>query len=153
VGHQVTEAADGGEALKLITQRVFDVVICDIRLPKIDGLTLLRRLQHESPSTVVILMTAFGRVADAKQALKEGAYDYVTKPFDPDRFPLELVGQIEEERALEHTLRQARTQLDEFDVSSSTSSIVGQAPSIVRLLRRIDTIAQSEAPVLINGES
>jgi DNA-binding NtrC family response regulator len=147
-GHHVTEAVDGAAALKLIAEQVFDVVICDVRLPKVDGLTLLRRLHEESPSTTVVLMTAYARVSDAIAALRAGAYDYVTKPFDDDEFPLSVVNRIEEQRRLLRGLEQAREQLGE-----QGSAIVGRSPPMVRLLNRVDTIAQSDAPVLLTGES
>src|SRR5262245_41019030 len=89
-GYNVTLAADGGEAAALISSRVFDVVVSDIRLPRMDGLTLFRRIRAESPATDVILITAYGRVSDAVQALKEGARDYLTKPFDNDEICLRV---------------------------------------------------------------
>src|SRR5579871_5081071 len=90
-GHRVVEANDGAAALKLIAEQVFDVVICDVRLPKVDGLTLLRRLHDDSPSTAVVMMTGYAKVADAMTALRAGAYDYVTKPFDSDDFPMNVI--------------------------------------------------------------
>ena len=150
-GHQVVEASDGAEALRLLEERVFDVVICDVRLPKIDGLTLLRRLHRQSPRTAVILMTAYARVSDAVQALREGAYDYVTKPFDTAQFPLAVVGRIDERLTLEQDLRRARAELGAGGDDANT--IIGRSPIMVRLQERMDTIAQSDAPVLITGES
>src|SRR5687767_13437948 len=81
-GHAVTIASDGGEGFSYATSKVYDVVISDIRLPKVDGLSIFRRLRADSPDTDVILITAYGTIADAVTALKEGAYDYLTKPFD-----------------------------------------------------------------------
>jgi two-component system, NtrC family, response regulator HydG len=74
-GHRVVVSTNGAEALELVTTQPFDVMICDIRLPKLDGLTLFRRTRQESPDTAVILMTAFGAVQDAVAAVKEGAHD------------------------------------------------------------------------------
>src|SRR5262245_60089748 len=91
VGHHVTEAADGAHALRLISEHVFDVVTCDVRLPHVDGLAVLEELQRRAPDTAVILMTAYGRIADATAALRAGAYDYVTKPFDVEEFPVKVV--------------------------------------------------------------
>ena len=89
-GHRVTVCGDGAEGLVQITSKVFDVIICDVRLPKADGLTLLRRVRQESPASEVILMTAYAEVADAVAALKEGAYDYLTKPFEIEELLLQL---------------------------------------------------------------
>src|SRR5438874_1340974 len=89
-GHRVSLAANGAEGLSLISSNVFDVMICDIRLPKVDGLTLFRRVRQESPGTDVILITAHAAVSDAVAALKEGPYDYITKPFDVDEIILQM---------------------------------------------------------------
>jgi DNA-binding NtrC family response regulator len=149
-GHDVVEAEDGAEALRLVGERVFDVIICDIRLPKIDGITVLKQVHLHSPRTAVILMTAYARVADAIAALKEGAYDYVVKPFDGDEFPLVLISRIEEQQKLDQELSRAR---DELGEPCEAPQIIGRSPPMARLLAQIDTIAYSDAPVLITGES
>jgi len=149
-GHRVTEAGDGDEALALIAEHAFDVAILDVRLPKVDGLTIFRRLRARSPTTNVILMTAFATVPDAVASLRDGAYDYVTKPFDPEEFSLRIIGHIAEHRALRQELEEARKLVASRDVGSP---IVGHTPSMVQLIERINTVAQSEAPVLIAGES
>jgi DNA-binding NtrC family response regulator len=148
-GHRVTLASNGAEGLTLISSNVFDVMICDIRLPKVDGLTLFRRVRQESPGTDVILITAHAAVADAVAALKEGAYDYITKPFEVDEIILQME-RIAAQRALKQELEQARAELSQ---RKSGSAIIGRSPPMLRLLDRIDTIAQSDAPVLITGES
>jgi DNA-binding NtrC family response regulator len=154
-GHRVTVAANGAEGLTLISSNVFDVMICDIRLPKVDGLTLFRRVRQESPSTDVILITAHAAVSDAVAALKEGATDYITKPFDIDEIVLQME-RIAAQRALKRELEQARAELLQRKASGSTTgagAIIGRSPPMLRLLDRIETIAQSDAPVLITGES
>src|SRR5262245_10839565 len=85
-GHTVTQAADGEQAAALARERTFDVAVCDVQLPNMDGLTLFRRLRRESPATSVILMTAFGRIPDVVSSIRDGAAHYVTKPFDLDDF-------------------------------------------------------------------
>jgi DNA-binding NtrC family response regulator len=154
-GHRVTLAANGAEGLTLISSNVFDVMICDIRLPKVDGLTLFRRVRQESPSTDVILITAHAAVSDAVAALKEGATDYITKPFDVDEIVLQME-RIGTQRALKRELEQARAELSQRKATgagSGAGAIIGRSPSMLRLLDRIETIAQSDAPVLITGES
>src|SRR6478609_11733413 len=111
-GHRVSLASNGAEGLALISSNVFDVMICDIRLPKVDGLTLFRRVRQESPGTDVILITAHAAVSDAVAALKEGAYDYLTKPFDVDEIILQME-RIGVQRALKRVLEQARAELSQ----------------------------------------
>ncbi len=148
-GHRVTVATNGAEALDLITSHVFDLMICDVRLPKMDGLTLFRRTRQESPDTMVILMTAYAAVADAVAAVKEGAHDYLTKPLDIEEFTLR-VERIAEHRALVRELDDARAQLA---TRHEDETIVGRSPQMLKLLDRVNTIATSHAPVLIYGES
>ena len=81
-GHSVTETPDGAEALRLIRARSFDVAVCDVRLPRVDGMTLFRVLRRESPTTAVMLVTSYAEVRDAIECLEAGAADYVTKPLD-----------------------------------------------------------------------
>lgn len=149
-GHKVTEACDGEEAIALVAERIFDVAILDVRLPKVDGLTIFRRLRQRSPSTSVILMTAFATVRDAVASLRDGAYDYVTKPFDPEEFSLRVIGHIAEHRALRQELEEARQMVASRDAGAP---IIGHTPGMQQLIERINTVAHSDAPVLIRGES
>ncbi len=155
-GYRVTLAANGAEGLTQISSNVFDVMICDIRLPKVDGLTLFRRVRQESPGTDVILITAHAAVTDAVAALKEGAYDYLTKPFEVDEIILQMQ-RIATQRALKRELEQARAELSQRKTNgagtSAAGTIIGRSPAMLRLADRIETIAQSDAPVLITGES
>jgi two-component system response regulator AtoC len=148
-GHRVTVASDGAEARGHVMARVFDVVICDVRLPQVDGLSLFRRLRQESPTTDVILMTAYAEVSDAVSALKEGAYDYLTKPFDIDELIVQ-VKRIASQRALKRELEQARVELSG---RKPENMLIGQSPSMRRVLGLIEMVAQSEAPTLVTGES
>ena len=148
-GHRVCLAGDGAEALESLNNELFDVVVTDVRLPKTDGLEIFRRAKEMSPGTAVLLVTAYGDVADAVNALKEGAQDYVTKPFDNE----EMVLRIEragEQLALKRQLDQARKELES---SGMDARIVGSSPGMRRLLDRVATMGASDAPVLISGES
>src|SRR4051812_15279636 len=148
-GHSVTTATNGADALELISTRVFDVMVCDVRLPKLDGLSLFRRTRQESPDTTVILMTAYAAIQDAVGAVKEGAYDYLTKPFDIDEITLRMK-RIAEHRTLLRELDAARAQLAAADAKEA---IIGRSVQMLRLLDRVNTIATSHAPVLLAGES
>ncbi len=148
-GHRVTEAADGARALALIVARTFDVAIFDIRLPKVDGLTLFRRLRLESPGTAAVLMTAYATVPDAVAALRSGAHDYVAKPFDPEEFVTRVVHPIAERLSLRIELERARAALVARDVGAEW---IGRSPFATRALAHMDIVAQSDAPLLVRGE-
>jgi DNA-binding NtrC family response regulator len=148
-GHEVVEAGDGEGALALCQARGFDLIVTDIRLPRGDGLELFNHARREWPSTKVILMTAFLDVAQAVAAMKEGACDYLVKPFDPEELLLRI-RRICEQRALEEELRVARTQLSGGD---ARGFIVGGSPRIREALSRIEAVAGSDAATLISGES
>src|SRR4029079_12939763 len=140
-GHRVSLAANGAEGLSLISSNVFDVMICDIRLPKVDGLTLFRRVRQESPGTDVILINAHAAVSDAVSALKKGATDYLTKPFDIDEIVLQME-RIGAQRSLKRELEQARAELLQrkatgAGAAAGAGAIIGRSPSMLRLLDRI----------------
>jgi DNA-binding NtrC family response regulator len=149
-GHHVSEASDGEEAIALAAEHTFDVALLDVRLPKVDGLTIFRRLRLRAPTTAVILMTAFATISDAVASLREGAYDYVTKPFDPEELALRVIGHIAEHVSLKRELEEARRVVASREAGSP---IVGHTPSMIRLVERVNTVAQSNAPVLVSGES
>ncbi|MCA9525410.1 MAG: sigma-54-dependent Fis family transcriptional regulator [Myxococcales bacterium] len=148
-GHQVTLAADGAEAVERIKDTTYDLVLTDIRMPRMGGLALFREVKQLSPSTDVMLMTAYGEVRDAVAALKEGARDYLTKPFDEDEL-LVRVARVAERHSLRTELTQARQQLARQSVAQE---LIGRSPPMVRLNDLIETIAPTEASVLILGES
>jgi DNA-binding NtrC family response regulator len=115
--HTVDAAHDGAQALALIAQQVYDVILTDVRMPGADGLQILKAAKDRSSATEVIVMTAFGSIDSAVQAMRLGAYDYLQKPFDPDDVVLVVA------RALERKLRQP----DEAPPSLSYRDAVNQA--------------------------
>lgn len=147
-GHDLIEVTDGGAAIERLSSDVFDVIVSDIRLPKVDGRTVFREARRVAPRTEVILMTSFAAVADAVAALKEGAYDYLTKPFDVEELVHRVAG-IAAKRALEQELEQARALL----AGAPDGIVVGTSPAMVKLLDRLSTVAASDAPILVTGES
>jgi two-component system response regulator AtoC len=148
-GHVVVEANDGTKATVLLLQTVFDVILSDVRLPGVDGLTLLRNVRRNAPLTDFILMTAFADVGQAVAALKEGASDYLIKPFDLDEL-LHHIGRIDSSRSMRRELAEARRALL---LRAPSNRLVGQSAQMLKLKARIEMIAPSEAATLIMGES
>ena len=148
-GHRVQSAGDGAASVEHIKRKLFDVVICDIRLPQMDGLSLFRLIRKEAPGTEVILMTAYSDVTQAVSALKEGAFDYLTKPFDMDELLLQ-VRRIDEMRSLRRDLDTARTALGN---RADGTTLIGQSPALRRVIEMVKMVAQSDAPALVTGES
>jgi DNA-binding NtrC family response regulator len=148
-GHHVSTASNGVEALDRIHDTLFDVVVTDVRMPRLDGLTLFRKIRELAPDTKVIIVTAYGDVNEAVTTLKEGAVDYLTKPCNLEEIALR-VDRIAERRKLERELSTVR---NELAAKSPSSVIVGRSPPIARMLGMVETMAQSDAPLLIAGES
>ncbi len=148
-GHVVQGAADAKEALRLFKEKHWDLALVDIKMPGMDGLELQRRILKASPDTTVIIMTAYASVETAVQALKEGALDYVTKPFDPERLS----------HLIRNTAEQHKLVRENIKLKSHLASVVqpapilGESPAIQRVIKLIDTVAPTEATVLITGES
>jgi DNA-binding NtrC family response regulator len=148
-GHRVSLAADGGEAMSWLDRQTFNLVMSDVRLPKVDGFSILRRVRDERPDTHVVLMTAYGSIQEAVAAVKETAIDYVAKPFELPSV-LAIVNRIDERWQLLRELAAARAEL----ASKQAGKVVeGRSPAIVQLRERIAAIASSAAAVLLSGES
>ena len=148
-GHAVDVASDGEAAMARLATRPFHLVVTDVRLPKLDGLTLLRRIRHDFPSTEVLLMTAYGSIGDAVTAMKDSAVDYLTKPFDIDDL-VTLVGRIDDRRRVREEHARARAEIEGQD---GAPRLVGRCPAVMQLVEKIDTIADTQAAVLLTGES
>jgi len=149
LGHRVSLAADGGEAMRCLDHQTFNLVMSDVRLPKVDGFTILRRVREERPETHVVLMTAFGTIQEAVAAVKEAAVDYVTKPFELPEV-LGIISRIDERWRLIRELAEARAQLA---ANHAEHIIEGRSPAMVHLRNQISAIANSTAAVLLAGES
>jgi DNA-binding NtrC family response regulator len=149
LGYNVVTAADGETALQLLTESRPALVITDLRMPGLSGLDLLRQIRSEHPHITVILITAFGTVQNAVEAMKSGAYDYITKPIDHDQLAV-VVGRAMEHQKLLDEVRNLRAALDEkygFD------NILGHSKALLRVLSMASRAAQSSSTVLIHGET
>ncbi|MEI8191488.1 MAG: sigma-54 dependent transcriptional regulator [candidate division NC10 bacterium] len=148
-GYMVATAQGGRAALTLAGEQTFDVVVSDIRMPDLDGLALLRGLRKASPDVSVILMTAFGTVEAALEAIKEGAYDYVSKPLHLGELLLTVSRAIEQRRLVHENQRFRQTLQDRYQLGN----IVGVSPRMFDVFKLIARVAPTRSTVLITGES
>ncbi len=147
VGHEALGITSPRKAIEAIRRNNPDILISDLRMEEMDGITLLKETKALSPSTDVILMTAYATVETALETMKQGAYDYIVKPFTTNEL-LMLIGRIEEKRRLEIENSELRSY-----IKGQVDNIVGSSPSISRVKKLIGDLANSETPVLIRGES
>lgn len=147
--HDVAVAPDAARALALIDSEDFDAVVSDIRMPGLDGHALLAELRRSKPDVPVILMTAFGSVHDAVAAMKLGALDYLTKPFEPEEAVVAVEKAIEW-RALR---RRARDLRDQLDRAQGFGAFVGDSEPMRRIYTLLDKASSSAVNVLLLGES
>ncbi len=148
-GHHVTEAGDGESAGELIGASRFDLVICDVHIPRGNGISLFRRIRRDAPGTSVVIMTGFGHIPDAVGALRDGAVDYVTKPFDPEELMRTVVEPIAERCALRRRVEEARASIV---AKHAGGRLVGTSAAMRALVDRVGVAAQSDAPTLVTGE-
>ncbi len=148
-GYNVSCAEDGKHALKLLESDSIDIVLADIKMPGMDGMELQKRIKTLSREPVFIIMTAFASVDSAVQALKNGAFDYVTKPFDPDD-----LSHLVRNAAQQVSLRDENETLKEKITSlADVEDIVGESDALKKVLKDVESIAQSSSSVIITGES
>lgn len=148
-GYEVECAENAKKALAMVETRNYDIILADIKMPGMDGMEMHRRIRVINRDAIVIIMTAFASVDTAVQALKDGAYDYVTKPFDPDD--------------LSHLVRNAATQIrlkaenetlkEKVTSLQNIEDIIGRSDAITNVLKQVESVAQSSSSVIITGES
>ena len=148
-GYQVTCAGDGRKAIRLLEKNQYDLLLCDIKLGDISGLDVLRASQKNSQDTVVILISAYASTETAVEAMNEGAYDYVPKPFDKDEL-LQTVAKALDIRTVEHEKQLLNDQLKE---NLHFGMLVGTSPSMRHIYKLILQVAKTKTNVLITGES
>jgi DNA-binding NtrC family response regulator len=148
-GYRTGSAQDAREALQRLEEERWDVVLLDIKMPGMDGLELQRRIHEVDPDLPIIMLTAFASVESAVQALKEGAFDYVRKPIDPDELS-HLVQRALERRRLQHENVQLRRKVEQL---GTPSRIVGASEAMSKVLELVQSVADTDTTVLIRGES
>jgi DNA-binding NtrC family response regulator len=148
-GYRVTCAASGAEALAAIRSELFAAAITDIRMPDMSGLDLLRELKRQDESIEVVVMTGYPTITSAVEALKEGAYDYLSKPLILDELQ-HLMQRVMERRFLRGEVHSLRTRLGE---ELTLNELIGASPAMERVKDVIGKVAITDSPVLIEGES
>ena len=148
--YEVDCAADGKEAAELLERNAYDLALLDIRMPLVDGLTLLERIRKKAGSPAVIIMTAQDTMKNAIDAMKKGAFDYLAKPFDIDEMEI-LVDKAVHERDLEAEVEQLRGEVREIQVGPHT--LVGSSRAMREIHKMIGRLAARDVTVLIEGES
>jgi two-component system, NtrC family, response regulator HydG len=148
-GYTVLEAATGEDALTTLSSTGVDLMLTDLKMEPMDGLTLLKKALEVAPRLQVIMMTAFGSIESAVEAMRQGAFDYVTKPFKEGELRYRV------ERALERARMQTTLDLltGEFNERHGLSALVGRSAAMRELTSRLARVAQSDATVLVQGES
>jgi len=148
-GYDIVEADDGSTAIEKVQERPFDLILMDVRMLKVSGLEALERIKAFNPAIPITIMTAYSSVETAIEALKKGAYDYLTKPLDFDKLRLTI------ERAMEHTRLKEENRLLKENLGKhfDMQNIIGRSRAMISLLETVAHVAPSEATVMITGES
>jgi two-component system response regulator HydG len=148
-GHKVATAASGNEALEHLEKTPFDLLFVDIKMPGMDGIELLAQVKEKYPETLVIIITAYGSIESAVEAMKIGATDYLLKPFKPDQLSLvmEKVVQLQKRQEEFDYLKGRLEKITRFD------NIIGQSPAMTAIYEIITEVAGTDASVLLAGET
>jgi len=148
-GYRVDTAENGMEALKKLQEGPWDIVLVDIKMPGMDGMELQRHIKKIDNTIILIIITAYATVDTAVEAMKEGAYDYLSKPIDPDKLSILIRNAANQRRLIAENI-QLRQKVEELSLQDE---IVGESPQIKKILEMIDTVAKTDATVMIRGES
>ncbi len=147
--YELTTAGDGARAISLVAAQPFDVVITDLKMPGADGFEVLRAVKARAPETEVVMMTAFATVADAVEAMKQGAYDYLQKPFDPDDASLVVARALERRREK----AQAASLVRDAEGVQAFHGLVGKSARMREVYQLLEQASGLDITVLLNGET
>ncbi|HSE41121.1 MAG TPA: sigma-54 dependent transcriptional regulator [Acidobacteriota bacterium] len=148
-GFLVDLAQSGREALEKLTKNMWDIYLLDIKMPQMDGLELQRKIKEINPAATIIIMTAYASVETAVEAMKQGAYDYIVKPFDPENLQLLIRNAVERKQLVRENV-QLKEKIDEM---CRFNEIIGKSDPIQRVLEQVTLVSQSDTNVLIRGAS
>jgi DNA-binding NtrC family response regulator len=145
-GYKIDEAGDGEEGLKKFKEKLYDVVLCDIKMPKLDGIEFLDKAGESNPDVPVIMISGHGTIETAVEAVKKGAYDYISKPPDLNRLLITIRNAMDKTNLVTETkvLRRKVIKVEEM---------IGKSPAIVKIKDTIDKVAPTDARVMITGEN
>ncbi len=145
-GYNVSEAEDGAKALSMIHENDYDLVLCDIKMPKVDGMEVLTRAMIDSPDTPFIMISGHGSIENAVEATKKGAFDFISKPPDLNRLLITIRNGLDKANLMIETKVLKRK-------VGKTREMIGDSPAIKKIKDTIDRVAPSEARVLITGDN
>ena len=148
-GYAVSSLSNAVEGVKLLQSTNYDAVITDLRLPKMDGMDFLREIKKASPDTVVIIMTAYGSIENAVTAMKEGAYDYVTKPFSLEELIIKLQKALKHKDTIAENIMLKQRVLSQYGYDN----MIGKSEGMKRVFEVISTVSNRDTTILIQGES
>jgi two-component system response regulator PilR (NtrC family) len=148
-GYKVSLASNGEDVIKLTERDIFDLVLMDIRMPRLDGISALRKIKAISPETIVIMITAYASADTAIKAMKEGAYDYITKPFKIEEIKLVIKNALEKKNLQKENLLLKQVVRDRYHFEN----IIGQSSKMQALYDIMEKVASTKTNILITGES
>jgi two-component system response regulator PilR (NtrC family) len=148
-GYKVSLASNGEEVTKLVENDLFDLVLLDIRMPKLDGISALKKIKANTPETIVIMITAYASADTAIKAMKEGAYDYITKPFKVEEIKLIIKNALEKKNLQKENILLKQAVRDRFHFGN----IIGQSLKMVALYDLLEKVSPTKTNILITGES
>ncbi len=148
-GYEVTSTTSGEKALELLDNDLYSMVLTDVKMPGVDGFEVLRKTKEVSPDTVVIMITAYGSPEGAVTAIKEGAYDYITKPFRVEEVKLTIKKSLERSILIKENIRLRQAVEDRYKFWN----LIGKSPKMQRVYELVEKVSQTKANVLITGES
>ncbi|MCK5426319.1 MAG: sigma-54-dependent Fis family transcriptional regulator, partial [Thermodesulfovibrionia bacterium] len=148
-GYEVLIAKDGVEGIKTIKESKVDILITDLKLPKKDGLKVLKASKEEDPLIPVIVMTAFGSIENAVTAMKSGAFDFITKPLDTDHLLMLIKRALENQRLITENMLLK----DKLSNQLGMPTIIGKSPLMVEVAQNIQKVASAKTSVLLLGKS
>ena len=146
-GYEVETASNGMEAVEKVEKNFYDLLLTDVRMPKLDGMEVLKKTKSVSPETIVIVITAFGTVNSAVEAMRRGAFDYALKPFSQKEIELKV------EKALDSRMSDVKNALLKEQVDAKFDRIIGNCDEMREVYKLVEKVAPTNAPVLIIGET